>query len=79
MREAVGEMKGDMLDYVGTFKVGQVAAAMPPGSAILPNGVFLSSGLKDGVRHTASFVDCVFYSANQEIGVPGGGVFRVGH
>jgi hypothetical protein len=41
---------------------------MPSGSAILPNGGFLSSGLGDGV----------FHNANREIGVPGGMV-RVGH
>jgi len=38
--EAVGEMKGHMLGDLGTLKVGKVAAAVPPGSAILQNGVF---------------------------------------
>jgi hypothetical protein len=64
--KAVGEMKGDVLGYVGAFKVEKVAAAVPPGSAILLNGVLRSA----------------IHTANREIGVPDylpGGVLRVGH
>lgn len=42
LREAVRQMKGDVLDDRGTFKVGEIAAAVPPGSAILLNGDFCS-------------------------------------
>src|ERR1019366_5821179 len=50
LRQTVRQMKGHMLRRLGTFKVRQISTAVPyrpgnsgkwPGSAILPNGVFL--------------------------------------
>lgn len=63
LREAVGEMKGDMLGHVGTLKVGEVAAAMPRGSGIrsanreigVPGSV-LERFLKHDVRNEYSSV-----------------------
>ncbi len=44
LRKAVGEVKGDVLNHVGAFKMRQISAAMPPGSAILLNGVVDGAG-----------------------------------
>ncbi len=72
LRKAVGEMKGDVLGRVGTFKVGKIAAAVPPGSAIrsanLPIGVFSPAKLSwEGIRGANLGV---IHTANREIGVP---------
>ncbi len=87
LRKAVRQMKGHVLGYVGTFKVGEIAAAVPPGSANLPigvihtanllNGVFLPAKLSWGGSHSATFGG--IHTANREIGVPGGVVLRVVH
>jgi hypothetical protein len=65
-------MKRHMLGHVGTFKVGKIAAAVPPGSAIrsanLPIGVFLSAKPSWEGIHGANLG--VIYTANREIGVP---------
>ncbi len=76
LREAVRKMKGHMLGHVGTLKVREIAAAVPPGSANLPIGVFLPTKLGcGGVRiaklggiHFAKLG--VIHTANREIGVP---------
>jgi len=52
--EAVGQMKRDVLNRVGTLKVREVATRAPSGNAILLNG------------ESCAFVD----DANREIGVP---------
>src|SRR6266852_140461 len=76
-------MKGHMLRHVGTFKVGEIATAVPPGSAILLNGALgvIDTANREigvpgqtanlGVMQTANLVNGVIQTANREIGVPG--------
>ena len=66
--EAVGKVKGDVLGDLGAFKMGEIPAAVPPGSAILRNGRFSIAGREI----------CSASNANREIGVPGRR-FSVGH
>ena len=49
LRQAVRQMKGHMLRHLGTFKVRQISTAVPPGNAILLNGVFQTANLEIGV------------------------------
>ncbi len=52
LRKAVGEMKGDVLGHVGTFKVGEIAAAVPPGSAIRSANLPIGRGCATWERHS---------------------------
>ncbi len=82
LREAVREMKGHMLRYVGTFKVRKVSTAVPrcPGNAILMNGVLVAANREIGVPgivltvvHWIAGVELIrvyIFYANQEIAVP---------
>ena len=49
LRKAVRQMKGHMLRHVGAFKVGEISAAVRPGSAILLNGVLQTANREIGV------------------------------
>ena len=54
LRQAVRQMKGYMLRGLGTFKMGQISAAVPyrPGNANLPIGVFSPANREIGVPGT---------------------------
>jgi hypothetical protein len=49
LRKAVRQMKSHMLGHVGTFKVREVSAAVPLGSAILRDGGLHNANREIGV------------------------------